>query len=91
MNCPACSDDNPATANFCGRCGQRLRPVESGGRLPADRVSEDAGLLDSRAERRQITVMFCDLVGSVSLSEELDPEELTEIIVAYRDAVHSIS
>jgi class 3 adenylate cyclase len=64
--------------------------VESGGRLPADRVSEDAGLLDSRAERRQITVMFCDLVGSVSLSEELDPEELTEIIVAYRDAVHSI-
>src|SRR5258708_32927416 len=47
-------------------------------------------MLDSRVERRQITVMFCDLVGSMSLSEDLDPEDLTEIIVAYRSAVHGI-
>jgi class 3 adenylate cyclase len=36
------------------------------------------------AERRQITVMFCDLVGSTALSERLDPEELRELMVAYR-------
>jgi class 3 adenylate cyclase/tetratricopeptide (TPR) repeat protein len=36
------------------------------------------------SERRQITVMFCDLVGSTSLSERLDPEDLRELIEAYR-------
>jgi class 3 adenylate cyclase len=35
------------------------------------------------AERRQLTVMFCDLVGSTALSARLDPEELREIIGAY--------
>ena len=35
-------------------------------------------------ERRQLTVMFCDLVGSTALSERLDPEELRELIEAYR-------
>jgi class 3 adenylate cyclase/tetratricopeptide (TPR) repeat protein len=38
------------------------------------------------AERRQLTVMFCDLVGSTALSERLDPEELRELMVAYRKA-----
>ena len=32
--------------------------------------------LDAAAERRQLTVMFCDLVGSTALSEQLDPEEI---------------
>src|SRR5260221_11614904 len=90
VKCPACSDENPVAANFCGRCGQRLRPAEAGSGSSADRVRDDVRVLDNRAERRQITVMFCDLVGSVSLSEELDPEDLTEVIVAYRNAVHSI-
>ena len=36
------------------------------------------------AEFRQITVMFCDLVGSTQLSEKLDPEELQKLIDAYR-------
>src|SRR6266446_7588149 len=90
VKCPACSDQNPATSDFCGRCGQRLRPAETGGAESADRVRDNISGLDNRAERRQITVMFCDLVGSVSLSEELDPEDLTEVIVAYRNAVHSI-
>ena len=35
------------------------------------------------AERRQLTVMFCDLVGSTALSTRLDPEDLREIISAY--------
>jgi class 3 adenylate cyclase len=38
------------------------------------------------AERRQLTVVFCDLVGSTALSGRLDPEEMREIIRAYQDA-----
>jgi class 3 adenylate cyclase len=36
------------------------------------------------AERRQLTVLFCDLVGSTALSTQLDPEELREVIQAYQ-------
>jgi class 3 adenylate cyclase/predicted ATPase len=42
------------------------------------------------AERRQLTVMFCDLVGSTALSTRLDPEDLREIIAAYHRAVAKI-
>ncbi len=38
------------------------------------------------AERRQLTVMFCDLAGSTELSQRLDPEDLREINRAYQDA-----
>ena len=43
--------------------------------------------LDARreAERRQLTVMFCDLVGSTALSEQLDPEELREVVRLYQE------
>jgi TOMM system kinase/cyclase fusion protein len=37
------------------------------------------------AERRQLTVLFCDLVGSTALSAQLDPEELREVVRAYQD------
>jgi predicted ATPase/class 3 adenylate cyclase len=39
-----------------------------------------------KAERRQLTVMFCDLMGSTALSQRLDPEDLREINRAYQDA-----
>src|SRR5205807_10471184 len=39
------------------------------------------------AERRQLTVMFCDLVGSTALAARLDPEDLREIIAEYHRAV----
>src|SRR5215813_1440898 len=42
------------------------------------------------AERRQLTVMFCDLVGSTALSAQLDPEDLREVIGAYHRAVTEI-
>jgi class 3 adenylate cyclase len=42
------------------------------------------------AERRQLTVMFCDLVGSTALSARLDPEDLREVIAAYHRAVTEI-
>jgi TOMM system kinase/cyclase fusion protein len=38
----------------------------------------------AEAERRQLTVMFCDLVGSTPLAEKLDPEELRQVILAYQ-------
>jgi class 3 adenylate cyclase len=38
------------------------------------------------AERRQLTVMFCDLVGSTAMSARLDPEDVREVIRAYQDA-----
>jgi SAM domain (Sterile alpha motif) len=39
------------------------------------------------AERRQVTVMFSDLVGSTALSARMDPEDLREVISAYQKAV----
>lgn len=42
------------------------------------------------AERRNLTVMFCDLVGSTALSTRLDPEDLASIIRQYQDAVAAI-
>jgi class 3 adenylate cyclase len=39
------------------------------------------------AERRQVTVMFSDLIGSTSLSAQMDPEDLREIISAYQTCV----
>jgi class 3 adenylate cyclase len=41
------------------------------------------------AERRQLTVMFCDLVGSTALSEGMDPEEYRKVIGAYQGAATS--
>jgi class 3 adenylate cyclase len=40
--------------------------------------------------RRQLTVMFCDLVGSTALSARLDPEDLREVIAAYHRAVAEV-
>ena len=42
------------------------------------------------AERRQLTVMFCDLVGSTALSERMDPEELRGVMQAYRKACSDV-
>ena len=44
-------------------------------------------LVRADAERRQLTVMFCDLVGSTELSSRLDPEDYREVIAAYHRAV----
>jgi class 3 adenylate cyclase len=44
----------------------------------------------AHAERRQLTVMFCDLVGSTELSARLDPEDLREVIAAYHRVVADV-
>jgi class 3 adenylate cyclase/predicted ATPase len=56
---------------------------------PVTTVSREAST-PTDAERRQLTVMFCDLVGSTALSTRLDPEDLREIIAAYHRAVTEI-
>jgi class 3 adenylate cyclase/predicted ATPase len=58
---------------------------------PVLRAEPRGGATDtSTAERRQLTVMFCDLVGSTALSIQFDPEDLREIISAYHRAVAEI-
>src|SRR5262249_53955818 len=49
-----------------------------------------AATAPAEAERRQLTVMFCDLVGSTALSARLDPEELREVYAAYHRAVGDV-
>ena len=49
-------------------------------------LARDQSISGDEAERRQLTVMFCDLVGSTQLSQALDPEELRDINRAYQDA-----
>jgi class 3 adenylate cyclase len=56
----------------------------------SDRQQEVLVGLASAAERRQLTVMFCDLVGSTPLSSQLDPEDLREVIAAYHRAVAAV-
>jgi class 3 adenylate cyclase len=52
-------------------------------------ASRDA-TASANAERRQLTVMFCDLVGSTELSSRLDPEDMREVIAAYHSAIAKI-
>ena len=59
-----------------------------GGVSPANQAPEKSSpavdALATSGERRQLTVMFCDLVGSTALSEKLDPEELRALLHSYR-------
>src|SRR5688500_13795225 len=73
--CPCCCIFNLLNARFCGDCGGQLHGDES----PAARVEHPA----SAAERRQLTVMFCDLAGSTALSARLDPEDMRKVIGSY--------
>ena len=62
-----------------------LRPRESAGReILRGLRREGLATLQPVAERRQITVMFCDLAGSTALSARLDPEDLRDLIREYQ-------
>jgi class 3 adenylate cyclase len=63
-----------------------LRGVEKGPPKPAPPVAPPVTQQDT-AERRQVTVMFSDLVGSTALSARMDPEDLREVISAYQKCV----
>jgi class 3 adenylate cyclase len=53
--------------------------------IPESTSTREPEMMGTAAERRQLTVMFCDLVGSTALSEQLDPEELREVVRAYQE------
>jgi class 3 adenylate cyclase len=55
-------------------------------RADAPSASTASPAASPAAERRQLTVMFCDLVGSTAMSARLDPEDMREVIRAYQDA-----
>ncbi len=69
MICPKCSFTNPVDFAFCGKCGALLTET----------------VYAPDADRRQITVMFCDMVGSTPLAERLDPEEFREVLRGYQE------
>ena len=63
-----------------------LRAIAELGSEPASTATAADATRPSEAERRQLTVMFCDLVGSTALSEQLDPEDLRAVIGAFQEA-----
>lgn len=73
--CPNCNFENPSQSKFCGECGLSL----------SDQTTKSISKEEREAERRQLTVMFCDLVGSTQLSEQLDPEDLREVMLSYQE------
>ena len=85
--CEACGFVNEAAEKFCGGCGTALAPG-SAAALPATiaRTRGREPAAQGEAERRQLTVMFCDLVGSTALSARFDPEDLRELIGAFQQA-----
>ena len=90
MLCPACQAANPPTNRFCHECGQALtvagEPVQAAEPTRALSGPQAALGMPAEAERRQLTVMFCDLVGSTALSGALDPEDMREVVRAYHRA-----
>src|SRR6059058_1790903 len=67
VTCPACGHENPDSSRFCGMCGAALVPAAA----PA------------REERKVVTILFTDLVGSTAQAEGLDPEDVRATLSSY--------
>jgi class 3 adenylate cyclase/predicted ATPase len=81
--CPSCGFGNPPDFGFCGKCWCTLADTTAAiADVPESTGESEAGT----ADRRQLTVMFCDLVGSTVLSGQLDPEDFREVMRAYQEA-----
>jgi len=76
----------PASFRYCGACGARQE--EEAAARPG--LAEAAAPSLHVAERRQLTVMFADLVGSTLLAERLDPEDLRDLMRLYASVVTGI-
>ncbi len=101
--CSACGHENTADAKFCNQCGTSLtsytplpdfdqRDVQDSRQEPSS-IRVTASPAESpmpEAERRQLTVMFCDLVGSTPLAGQLDPEDLREVVRAYQECAAGV-
>src|SRR2546429_360344 len=67
VTCPSCGQENPDSSRFCGMGGASLLPATA----PA------------REERKVVTILFTDLVGSTARAERLDPEDVRASLSAY--------
>ena len=67
-SCQSCGFDIANGFRFCGNCG---KPVNDYAGIPG---------LEIAAERRNLILMFCDLVGSSALAERLDPEDMLQVL-----------
>lgn len=99
MRCTSYGTANRPGAKFCNECGAAL-PGQQSVPYPAQAVLtpttpptpptqgtfSSVASPTSEAERRQLTVMFCDLVDSTRLSSQLDPEEYRDVVRAYHTA-----
>ena len=74
QQCPSCGGDNPAGQRFCNLCGQQLVEAPA----PQVRTEDEAAPLDG--ERKQVTVLFADVMGSMDMAEQTDPEEWRQIM-----------
>jgi class 3 adenylate cyclase/tetratricopeptide (TPR) repeat protein len=84
LACAACGHANAAGSRFCAQCGAKLGDAAAApSPAPTSAAPQPGARPQNAAERRQLTVMFCDLVGSTALSTQLDPEDLREVIAAY--------
>src|SRR5262249_42443440 len=101
--CAQCGGENVPQAKFCGQCGHALAAPPPTGRQQRRPTAQRAKRTKakapettvprpaiSEAERRQLTVLFCDLVDSTALSERLDPEDLREVVRAYQETCTTI-
>jgi class 3 adenylate cyclase/tetratricopeptide (TPR) repeat protein/energy-coupling factor transporter ATP-binding protein EcfA2 len=82
--CPSCGAPAEVGEKFCGGCGVRLPTVAPAPGAPTPTREPEAAL--PAGERRQLTVLFCDLVGSTPLSQQLDAEEWRDLIAQYQQA-----
>ena len=85
MKCAGCQHDNPPGARFCNDCGARLQAAGPGPgpgaytpRHLAEKILTSKGALEG--ERKQVTVLFADLKGSMELLADRDPEEARELL-----------
>jgi predicted amidophosphoribosyltransferase len=85
QRCGACGRENPTGNRFCSDCGASLTDTALSER--SSTVTRPDSVVSPGAERRQLTIMFCDLVGSTALASRLDPEDLREVIAEYHKDV----
>jgi predicted amidophosphoribosyltransferase len=79
--CAACGGGNSPVSRYCGDCGAPI------GTSTAESAPTARADIRQPAERRQVTVMFCDMADSTAVGARLDPEDLREVITAYHDCV----
>lgn len=77
--CSNCGFLNP-NYKYCGDCGNILDATDT----------PFSGKSVSNAERRQLSVLFCDVIDSTALTEQLDPEDLRQVLDAYRASVGEV-